>query len=160
MFLCLMRHGQAEPFVTGMDDSIRQLTDKGKQQVMAMAALAKRWWPSGETHIWASPYVRAQSTALIMGRTLHAASITSHDAIAEGNLPTFYHDVLAQESADMILVVGHVPALTEWLEAMTGNVLSFKAGGLVFLEYDPTAGMVGHGTLLYYVQPKAIQWVR
>jgi phosphohistidine phosphatase len=155
MFLCLMRHGKAEPFVEGSDDSLRKLNEQGRQQVEAMAQLAKGWWPAGTTRIWASPYDRACETAEIMSRQIHVSDMKCHGAIADGDLDMFYEYVLQDEAADIVLVIGHEPFLGRWMAKLTGTPLDFKAGSMALLEYDPTAGQYGQGTLLFYVQPKA-----
>jgi len=42
MYVCLMRHGKAEAAADGMADADRRLNEKGIQQVMTMANLAKK----------------------------------------------------------------------------------------------------------------------
>ena len=150
-----MRHGKAEPLAMGGQDRDRVLAEQGRKQVEAMAALAKRWWPAGTTHIWSSPYERAWQSALIMSRQLHCDGVKCHDALSEGDLPRFYEYVLLPETADAVLVVGHEPFLGQWMKDLTGTALDFKAGSMALLEYDPSTGTAGQASLLFYVQPKA-----
>ena len=63
MYVCLMRHGKAEPYHDGMDDKKRELIEKGKKQAAAMLDAARLWWPEGTTVLWASPYIRTCQTA-------------------------------------------------------------------------------------------------
>jgi phosphohistidine phosphatase len=155
MFLCLMRHGKAEIFKHGSNDSQRHLTENGRQRVTVMASLAKRWWPAGNTIIWSSPLVRARETAIIMGRAIHAVYMDIHPSIAVGDLRSFYQEVLIKEKNDVVLVVGHEPFLGHWAKEITGTPIDFKTGSIAIFEYDPAAEPAGHGKLLLYVQPKA-----
>ena len=69
MYVCLMRHGKAEPYHDGMDDKKRELIEKGKKQAAAMLDAARLWWPEGTTVLWASPYIRTCQTAACAGAT-------------------------------------------------------------------------------------------
>lgn len=155
MFLCLMRHGKAEPFQKNGDDSQRHLTDVGKQRVTTMSSLAKRWWPAGKTAIWSSPFIRARETTIIMSRAVRPERIDTHEAIADGDFTAFYKQVLSHETADVVLVVGHEPYLGRWAKVLTGTAMDFKTGSMAFFDYDRTVEPVGQAKLLLYVQPKA-----
>jgi phosphohistidine phosphatase len=153
MYVCLMRHGKAEAAADGMADADRRLNEKGIQQVMAMANLAKKLWPLGTTAVWASPLLRARETAVTMSRAIRAEKLSSHEAIASGDIQAVYTDILAQEKSDVVLLVGHEPYLSRWLKQWTGLSLDFKAGSMVLLDYDSTAGTVGQGSMILFVRP-------
>ena len=86
MYICLMRHGNAEPFALGTADRSRELTAVGKKQAQAMIQTAQQWWPAGKTVLWSSPYVRACQTAVYFNGVIPYASFHTHEAIAEGTL--------------------------------------------------------------------------
>jgi len=148
-----MRHGKAEAAADGMADADRRLNEKGIQQVMTMANLAKKLWPLGTTAVWSSPLLRARETAVTMSRAIRAEKLSSHEAIASGDIQTVYTDILAQETSDVVLLVGHEPYLSRWLKQWTGLSLDFKAGSLVLLDYDSSAGTVGQGSMILFVRP-------
>jgi len=105
MDLILWRHADAEP---GMPDAARRLTPKGERQAEKVGAWLDRHLPD-DTTILVSPAVRAQQTALGLGRKFRTV-----DAIAPGASATA---VLAAAGwpggRGSVLVVGHQPALGE-----------------------------------------------
>jgi phosphohistidine phosphatase len=105
MDLILWRHADAEP---GMPDAARRLTPKGERQAEKVGAWLDRHLPD-DTTILVSPAVRAQQTALRLGRKFRTV-----DAIAPGAAATA---VLAAAGwpggRGSVLVVGHQPALGE-----------------------------------------------
>ncbi len=105
MDLILWRHADAEP---GMPDAARRLTPKGERQAEKVGAWLDRHLPD-DTAILVSPAVRAQQTALGLGRKFRTV-----DAIAPGASAAA---VLAAAGwpgeRGSVLVVGHQPALGE-----------------------------------------------
>jgi phosphohistidine phosphatase len=105
MDLILWRHADAEP---GMPDAARRLTPKGERQAEKVGAWLDRHLPD-DTTILVSPAVRAQQTALGLGRKFRTV-----DAIAPGASAA---EVLAAAGwpggRGSVLVVGHQPALGE-----------------------------------------------
>ena len=85
MYVCLMRHGKAQPFELHQPDKLRELTEKGCNQASSMAKWAASWWPSGKTALWVSPY-------LVAG----------------------YDEILSRETADVVCLIGHSPFLDRW----------------------------------------------
>lgn len=154
MYICLMRHGKAEPYSLNKEDKDRELIEKGRVQAATMARAALHWWPDGIVSLWASPYVRACQTAQIVEEQLSPVAFHTHPAIAAGDLQTVYKDILTQDTSDIICIVGHAPYLNEWAKAWTGTEIDFKTGSMALFEYDQHDGKVGAGTLLCYVQPK------
>lgn len=154
MYLGLMRHGEAQPFVLGQADDTRALTEKGRRQVASVAALARRLWPLGQTDIWTSPVIRAKETAAVMSRSIRAASLSIHDAVGEGDFQALYQEGLMQAKADAVLIIGHEPYLSRWFHSLTGMSQDFKPGTLAILDYDPSVEPVGQASLLVYVQPQ------
>ena len=153
MYICLMRHGKAEPYRDGQDDSGRVLTSRGIQDVRDMAALARKWWPGGTTRIWTSPLIRAGQTADIMSQSLQPAAIRTDCYIGDGDLSGLYEELKALPEMDTLLIVGHQPYLDRWTEAWTGSPAGFKTASMALVSYDPYDGNFGKGKLLLYLHP-------
>lgn len=153
MYICLMRHGKAELYRDGQDDSGRVLTSRGIQDVRDMAALARKWWPGGTTRIWTSPLIRACQTADIMSQSLQPAAIRTDCYIGDGDLSGLYEELKALPEMDTLLIVGHQPYLDRWTEAWTGSSAGFKTASMALVSYDPYDGNFGKGKLLLYLHP-------
>ena len=153
MYICWMRHGKAEPYRDGQDDSGRVLTSRGIQDVRDMAALARKWWPGGTTRIWTSPLIRACQTADIMSQSLQPAAIRTDCYIGDGDLSGLYEELKALPEMDTLLIVGHQPYLDRWTEAWTGSPAGFKTASMALVSYDPYDGNFGKGKLLLYLHP-------
>lgn len=153
MYICLMRHGKAEPYRDGQDDSGRVLTSRGIQDVRDMAALARKWWPGGTIRIWTSPLIRACQTADIMSQSLQPAAIRTDCYIGDGDLSGLYEELKALPEMDTLLIVGHQPYLDRWTEAWTGSPAGFKTASMALVSYDPYDGNFGKGKLLLYLHP-------
>lgn len=157
MYVCLMRHGKAEPYSIGIEDGLRHLTEKGRADILAMAALASQWWPMGTMRLWTSPTVRTCETAEIMGRKLHPTTIQTWDAIEKGIFAPLHEEILGDALAQSILIVGHSPFLEEWTKKITGASLEYKTGTLVCMDYDPYDGVYGKGKIVLLFHPQGAQ---
>ena len=102
MYVCLMRHGKAQPFELHQPDKLRELTEKGCNQASSMAKWAASWWPSGKTALWVSPYVRTCQTASYLEKYLPIEQFHTHKAIASGDLVAVYDEILSRETADVV----------------------------------------------------------
>ena len=109
MYLCLMRHGKAQPFSLKKPDKLRELTEKGCWQADSMANWAASWWPEGKTALWVSPYVRTCQTASYLEQQLPIGQFHTHEALASGDLVAVYDQILSQEKSDVVCIVGHSP---------------------------------------------------
>ena len=117
MYVCLMRHGKAQPFELHQPDKLRELTEKGCNQASSMAKWAASWWPSGKTALWVSPYVRTCQTASYLEKYLPIEQFHTHKAIASGDLVAVYDEILSRETADVVCLIGHSPFLDRWAQA-------------------------------------------
>lgn len=160
MYVCLMRHGKAEPYQAGMDDRKRELTEKGKKQAAAMMDAARLWWPEGKTVLWASPYIRTCQTAACFDKKIPYEAFHTHPAIAAGDLKIVYEDILAAGNADVICIVGHSPYLEQWTKKWTGMDIQFKTGSIALFDYDPFESDAGTASLLMYLSPKAAKLMK
>ncbi|WP_296826288.1 histidine phosphatase family protein [uncultured Megasphaera sp.] len=158
MYLCVMRHGKAQPFSLKKPDKLRELTDKGCWQAASMAQWASSWWPEGKTALWVSPYVRTCQTASYLEQELPIAQFHTHEALASGDLVAVYDQILSQEKSDVVCIVGHSPFLDRWVQAWTGTAVDFKTGSMALLDFDVHGGRIGSASLLFYVHPKALKF--
>jgi phosphohistidine phosphatase len=106
MDLVLWRHGEAEDWVPGCDDSQRALTPRGLKQAGRMAAWLDRQLPDG-ARVLVSPALRAQQTATALGRKYKIKSELDSDANAAQLLS------IAQwpDGKGTVLIVSHQPVL-------------------------------------------------
>ena len=141
MKLWVLRHGEAVPHGSRVHDSERELTERGREEVLHSAALLM-----GQplTAIYASPYLRAQQTAQLVRETLgFEPEIRTVDWLTPDNRPQAVAEQLV--SVDHALLVSHNP--------LVGNLLGYlqhghvqdpeavKTAGLAELEGDlPLAG--------------------
>lgn len=154
MYVCLVRHGKAEPYTLHKEDAARQLQEKGIKQIQIMAQAARHWWPDGKTFLWSSPYVRAYQTAELLQKALSAESIRTCRSIADGDLQQVYEDILCRDAGGVICIVGHAPALNCWAKEWTGTEVDFKTGSMALFEYDLYGGKLGSAKLLLYMHPE------
>ncbi len=159
MYVCLMRHGKAEPFYEGCVDSQRELVEKGRRQAALMASLARQWWPAGPTVLWSSPYVRACQTAVYINNRLSCTAFHTHPAIASGDLQAVYRDILCRQDGHTLCIIGHSPYLDQWARQWTGTPVDFKTGSMALFAYDPYEGNAGTASLLFYIHPKGARLI-
>lgn len=160
MYVCLMRHGKAEPYTEGCDDNLRQLTEKGWKQAAIMTETARSWWPQGKTALWASPSLRTLQTAsFFLGRIAYE-SFSTYPAIATGNFQSVYRGILCREDADVVCIVGHSPYLGQWAKLWTGTEIEFKTGSMALFDYDPYEGESGTASLLLYLTPRGARLMK
>jgi phosphohistidine phosphatase len=130
MKLWVLRHGEAEPHGSKPHDSERALTDNGRKEVLRSAAEL-----IGEplTAIYASPYRRAQETALLVREALgFEPEIRTVDWLT----PEIDPDKVAEQlvSVSNVLLVSHNP--------LVGNLLSYLQHGAGYPpEKVGTAGL-------------------
>ena len=160
MYVCLMRHGKAEPYHDGMDDKKRELIEKGKKQAAAMLDAARLWWPEGTNVLWASPYIRTCQTAAFFDTRIPYTAFHTHPAIAAGDLDAVYKDILCGSDGDVVCIVGHSPYLEQWTKAWTGLDIQFKTGSMALFDYDPFDSNRGTASLLMYMSPKAAKLIK
>jgi phosphohistidine phosphatase len=140
MKLWVLRHGEAEPHGT-RPDSERALTVHGREEVLRSAAMLIGQPISA---IYASPYLRAQETAMLVREALEfEPEIRTVEWLTPDNRPQAVAEQLV--SVDYALLVSHNP--------LVGNLLGYlqhghvqepeavKTAGLAELEGDlPVAG--------------------
>ncbi|MGH1487626.1 MAG: phosphohistidine phosphatase SixA [Cellvibrionaceae bacterium] len=104
MFVFIMRHGEA---AAGADsDAARELTDSGRQDVMDMIERCQAELANID-EIWASPYVRAQQTAMIAADKLGKSLVTQNWLTPTDNTDNVLTSL--REAEKTILLVSHQP---------------------------------------------------
>ncbi len=115
MKLLLLRHAEAEP--RAASDAQRELTARGRAQVVQTAEwLRGQGWSN--LRIVASPYQRAQQTAIIMQEGLGGHLETLDGLTPEQDVRALCRWLAKQES-EQLLLVSHMPllgVLSTWLE--------------------------------------------
>lgn len=139
MKLWLLRHGEAEPYQA--QDAERQLTDRGRAQVMQAADVLQGVRLDA---VIASPYVRAQQTTDIVLEQLRypeaahiAPWLTPEKSVvdAPGHIEAY--------GVEHILLIGHQPLLgnlASWLCDGTQQGTPLGTGSLFCLEGDCLVG--------------------
>ncbi|MDD4136969.1 MAG: phosphohistidine phosphatase SixA [Methanoregula sp.] len=113
MDVFILRHGKAEDAGPGMSDADRQLTKKGRDEIVAVA----HWIAFQKLHfdlIAASPLARAQETAALVAEVLGAQEkmLTWKTLVPGGNPDTVCREIGMHPKDSIILLVGHEPLLS------------------------------------------------
>lgn len=143
-----MRHGEAQNFIEqgSRDDSQRALTHQGEQEAQVMASwLQKSHIPP--THVFVSPYVRAQQTCKIV-TSLMQTNTTTLDFITPSGDAKQVHDFIdgycsdnldkSSEQDQSILIVSHMPLVSYLVAQLTQseNAPIFATAGIAHINYD------------------------
>ncbi|TSE35049.1 SixA phosphatase family protein [Tepidimonas charontis] len=142
MDLILWRHAEAEDLdetdERGGDDLSRRLTARGEKQAARMAVWLDRHLPEG-TRVWCSPAVRAEQTALALGRKYRVRA-----ELAPGAAPEALLEVVQWPHAHQAaLVVGHQPTLGQvvaQLLGLTTGACSIRKGAVWWLRHREREG--------------------
>lgn len=143
MKLWLVRHGEAEPYQA--HDSERQLTDKGRQQVVQAAEFLR---DIAFDRVLCSPYIRARQTAELLCATLEYQGhievvpwLTPEDDVREVTRKLDGYPV------EKLLIIAHQPllgALASWLtDADRLHSVPMDTASVACLEGE----FVGAGTM-------------
>lgn len=147
MDLILWRHAEAHDHPDQLHgrpgdvaDRARRLTTRGDKQAARMAVWLDRQLPNG-ARIYSSPAVRAEQTALALGR-----KFTLSEVLAPAGDPWDLLE-LAQwpTGKSPMVMVGHQPALgrvVARLLGLTETDCAIKKGAMWWLRYRERAGLV------------------
>lgn len=158
MRLIVVRHAEAVPLETEgiASDFHRTLTDHGRKQAAALAEALKRQGVFPKV-ILTSPLVRAVETAEPLARELTPGQeYVVTERLASGEVkPKKLSRTVLEHSNEMVVVVGHMPDLGEYIEWLLGaedGAIGFeKAAAACIL--CPHAVAKGGGTLEWLVPP-------
>lgn len=115
MLVFIMRHGEATTLSD--NDFDRELTDYGREEV---SSIIERSIDKLQVidEIWASPYVRAQQTATLVGDTLNK-EIMTYDFLTPTDNPEKIVDALT-ETDKTVLLVSHQPLVGTLVDKLAG----------------------------------------
>nr|WP_255771419.1 histidine phosphatase family protein [Microbulbifer guangxiensis] len=113
----ILRHGQAEPHRG--DDSSRELTEHGRQQVAALCR-ARATELAEVRAIWASPFVRTQQTAAIAAELL-GLPVRTEPVLLGDTPPSVVLDALAAAQDFPLLLVSHQPLVGSLVNGLCGS---------------------------------------
>ena len=160
MRLYLLRHATATDVATSDDE--RELTQEGREEArVAGAALAKLG--AKPSHILSSPLVRARQTAQIAAKALKfSKDIEVIDELENGISTAGLLKALQSHASDgPLLLIGHMPSLSEHLAAFIGSEhsqnLSMGKGSVACIEIEPLRS--GAGQLLWLMRQEQLRLV-
>lgn len=156
--LYLMRHAHAVP---EEEDPQRPLSERGRDQVRAMAKFLQLRGGIEVERVWHSPLVRALETADLFCDHLEIAATRRE---IDGLLPYDDHRGIARRLSGFgypLLVVGHEPHLGRLTSALVcGNVdqdvVDFKKGAIVCLERESTKSQTILWRICWYLTPALV----
>lgn len=154
MEVYFVRHGDAEPEGPGVSDMDRQLTERGRQETLAMAQALRRAGVAPR-RIATSPAKRARQSAEILRECLRLPT----EAVTE--LPTpaptigDLQELLTDEAAQPLMVVGHIPSLPRLIRQLIGggSIELAKSGAA---RVDAERAEPGAGRLVCLVGPELV----
>jgi len=154
-----LRHASAgEPNLNPAKDEQRPLDDLGIEQSHSVGRALAVLKVSPDAII-SSPLLRAKQTAeIVAGEIGQKGKIAIEDALRPGAAFEQFEQVLARyKGKDAILVVGHNPSMTEFLNQMlTGEpseAIEFKKAALARVDKDGS----GPAVLKWCMPPKVVR---
>ncbi|HEY9680820.1 MAG TPA: phosphohistidine phosphatase SixA [Oculatellaceae cyanobacterium] len=160
MKIYLVRHGIATERIGGavLNDSMRPLTDEGRQEAKAVAQGLKRINVKPNFFV-SSPLVRAKQTAEIFAEVLNDDSeVKICDALAPGGSPASLYKFLRDlGNFQEVMLFGHEPDIgmlaATLLDAAHELQLPFKKAGVCRVDvYDLPPSTPG--ILKWFITPK------
>ncbi|MGC9105572.1 MAG: phosphohistidine phosphatase SixA [Thermoprotei archaeon] len=142
--LIIVRHGEAEPKVEGLEDKERKLVKKGVKQMRRVAEFLDHMDYKVD-RVVSSPYVRAyQSAEAIveeLGEDLKIETIPELEPEVDPAKLLEKIKALDQQGAEAtVVIVGHEPQLSAFIKLVTGADVEMKKGGVAVIEFDPNEG--------------------
>jgi phosphohistidine phosphatase len=160
MKLYLLRHGTASDVPPS--DAERELTREGEEEAqIAGSALAELGVKP--SHVLSSPLVRSRQTAEIAAQVLKIqAEVELVDELTNGTpTPTLLRTLKPYSSEDEILLVGHMPSLSEHLAALIGSKspqgLPLGKGSVACVDLDELRP--GRGQLRWLLRQKQLRHI-
>jgi phosphohistidine phosphatase len=155
MDIILVRHGKADMTVSEQEDARRSLTPDGRKKLhKTMPSLGLLVKNLAKAQIWTSPLDRAVQTGEILARLFGLPGTRTCDFIAEGDYAAFLAALSAEKASSIIVVVGHLPHLSDWSQQLCGCSLPFKKGSAAAIRIGSLEPM--EADLLWFFQPLAL----
>lgn len=118
MQLTIVRHGEAEAYLSHAQDPTRRLSPKGEADIQA---LGRNWQQSLPDVCLASPYQRTQQTASLLKQALGFKTITTCEHLTpEANIELLLAMLLKQQGQH-ILLVSHQPLVSRLLALLVAG---------------------------------------
>jgi phosphohistidine phosphatase len=119
--LILMRHAKTEPWVEGIDDFARQLTETGHRDArhMAEAVVARGWLPN---RILMSTARRTRETAVHVAAVVDGERVRPMEELYLCGVQQLADVVAANQMVSTLMIIGHNPGVHDFamLLARTG----------------------------------------
>lgn len=114
-------------------DFERPISEKGKEQIKKSVSnlLSEGFRPE---YIVSSPFKRAVQTADIISKEINCDRIEFKDFLAPGSDLSFVCDYINSTKSN-IIIVSHMPFVSDLVCVLSGDRLLFGTGGYVRLEY-------------------------
>lgn len=141
MKLYLIRHAIAEDSAEYEDDSLRPLTEKGREKMKRIAAALKDLGAAPDL-IVSSPYVRASQTAAILAKELkYKEELAYSDSLVPmGEPDDMIGEINEKYTVDELMLVGHEPSLSALAGVLLAGradiAIDLKKGGVCCLSVD------------------------
>ena len=138
--LFLLRHAKTAPAPAGVPDFDRILTPQGETDSRQVGGYIKRQQLKID-QVVSSPANRARGTTALVLEAAGLVVEVQYDRRMYEADPQLMLDVVSESdsSHDSILLVGHNPAMEDFLRGLTGRVESMSAGGLAQIDSEVTS---------------------
>jgi len=139
MRLYLVQHGEA---LAKEDDPERPLSDRGRQDVMKLAAFLERAGVTVSRGLHSGKIRAAQTAELLAGVMLTAGELEVSKVINPNDPPAEFAGQMTDWDEDT-LVVGHLPFMAGLVAYLLGcdedsHMVAYQPGSMVCLENDST----------------------
>jgi len=155
MNLYLIRHSIAEGISHNKKDFDRELTEEGRFVIKKTSEVWKNYIGNIDV-VLTSPLTRAVQTAEIISLNLQdTQNIIKDNHLATGSRTAYLIDLLNSLKYKNVVVVGHQPDLSHYINNFcgTGNFnLAFPPASLAKIEFENSI-KYGKGKLIYFVPP-------
>ncbi len=149
--LWILRHGEAVAHDSRRSDDERELTPRGELQASAAGTALSRLGVELSA-CYSSPKLRARDTARLACRSLNVEPQEVAELTEGFDLDDARDLLLAHDSGDHVLIVGHEPDLSQLVHDATGARIDMKKGGLVSVAING-----GTGELLVLLRPRELE---
>ncbi|MBL4699555.1 MAG: histidine phosphatase family protein [Phycisphaerales bacterium] len=150
MLLSIIRHGQAQAQSNTGRDRDRTLTQLGHTQAQAVGQYLSKL-QSPPTHIFASPYIRAQQTALDICASLNLIPTTDNRLGADQGLTEMHALIEEHQDKHSIAIVSHMPTVGQLESLLTNGPASsgtsLWTGQVITLEI-PDGELIANATVI------------
>lgn len=132
MKLLLVRHAEA---IGGYPDNLRQLSEQGRFDLNELSNKLKPIFNRPD-YIFASPFLRTKMSAEIL-----SASLGNIEVLIDKSLKPFAEvweaiELIKSLAADSIIMVGHMPFVSELCYTLSDVLIQFNTGQAIGLNLE------------------------